>query len=145
MKAAVVRAFNESLRIEDRPIPTPSAGQVLVKMETCGLCHTDIHAAHGDWPVKPSPPFVPGHEGVGIVTPLVRTSEVSSRGIEWRSHGSGTPAARVNIAPPAERRSAPISPIPDIAWMERTRNTPWPTLLSWAGYRPVSTLSMPPR
>jgi len=70
MKAAVVRAFNESLRIEDRPIPTPSAGQVLVKMETCGLCHTDIHAAHGDWPVKPSPPFVPGHEGVGIVTRL---------------------------------------------------------------------------
>ena len=67
MKAAVVRAFNESLRIEDRPIPTPSAGQVLVKMETCGLCHTDIHAAHGDWPVKPAPPFVPGHEGVGIV------------------------------------------------------------------------------
>lgn len=70
MKAAVVRAFNESLRIEDRPIPSPSAGQVLVKMETCGLCHTDIHAAHGDWPVKPTPPFVPGHEGVGIVTRL---------------------------------------------------------------------------
>jgi propanol-preferring alcohol dehydrogenase len=43
---------------------------VLMKMETCGLCHTDIHAAHGDWPVKPTPPFVPGHEGVGIVTEL---------------------------------------------------------------------------
>jgi alcohol dehydrogenase, propanol-preferring len=39
----------------------------LVKMETCGVCHTDIHAAHGDWPVKPNPPFIPGHEGVGIV------------------------------------------------------------------------------
>ncbi len=70
MKAAVVRAFNEPLRIEDRPIPAPSQAQVLVKMETCGLCHTDIHAAHGDWPVKPAPPFVPGHEGVGIVTEL---------------------------------------------------------------------------
>jgi propanol-preferring alcohol dehydrogenase len=70
MKAAVVRAFNESLRIEDRPVPAPSHEQVLVKMETCGLCHTDIHAAHGDWPVKPTPPFVPGHEGVGIVTEL---------------------------------------------------------------------------
>jgi propanol-preferring alcohol dehydrogenase len=68
MKAAVVRAFNEPLRIEDRPVPAPSHGQVLVKMETCGLCHTDIHAARGDWPVKPAPPFVPGHEGVGIVT-----------------------------------------------------------------------------
>jgi propanol-preferring alcohol dehydrogenase len=40
---------------------------VLVKVETSGLCHTDIHAAHGDWPVKPAPPFIPGHEGVGIV------------------------------------------------------------------------------
>jgi propanol-preferring alcohol dehydrogenase len=36
-------------------------------MEASGLCHTDIHAAHGDWPVKPTPPFVPGHEGVGPV------------------------------------------------------------------------------
>ena len=40
--------------------------------EASGLCHTDIHAAHGDWPVKPSPPFVPGHEGVGIVTRVGR-------------------------------------------------------------------------
>ena len=40
---------------------------MLVKIETSGLCHTDIHAAHGDWPVKPTPPFIPGHEGVGIV------------------------------------------------------------------------------
>jgi propanol-preferring alcohol dehydrogenase len=70
MKAAVVRAFNEPLRIEDRPVPAPSHERVLMKMETCGLCHTDIHAAHGDWPVKPTPPFVPGHEGVGIVTEL---------------------------------------------------------------------------
>ena len=40
---------------------------MLVRIETSGLCHTDIHAARGDWPVKPTPPFVPGHEGVGIV------------------------------------------------------------------------------
>jgi propanol-preferring alcohol dehydrogenase len=41
-----------------------------VKVEASGLCHTDIHAAHGDWPVKPTPPFVPGHEGVGLVQEL---------------------------------------------------------------------------
>jgi len=52
MKAAVVRAFDQPLAIEERPVPTPGPGQVLVKMETCGVCHTDIHAAHGDWPVK---------------------------------------------------------------------------------------------
>lgn len=39
-------------------------------METSGLCHTDIHAAHGDWPVKPTPPFIPGHEGIGRIEKL---------------------------------------------------------------------------
>jgi len=53
--------------MEDRPIPEPGPGQVTVKMLASGLCHTDIHAAHGDWPVKPTLPFVPGHEGVGTV------------------------------------------------------------------------------
>jgi propanol-preferring alcohol dehydrogenase len=67
MKAAVVREFQKPVVIEDRPIPEPGFGQVLVKIEASGLCHTDIHAANGDWPVKPAPPFVPGHEGVGIV------------------------------------------------------------------------------
>ena len=67
MRAAVVTSFTEPLQLEDRPVPTPGDGQVLVRLETSGLCHTDIHAAHGDWPVKPSPPFVPGHEGVGHV------------------------------------------------------------------------------
>jgi propanol-preferring alcohol dehydrogenase len=67
MRAAVVHDFTQPLRIEERPKPTPGPGQVLVKVEASGLCHTDIHAAHGDWPVKPTPPFVPGHEGVGVV------------------------------------------------------------------------------
>jgi propanol-preferring alcohol dehydrogenase len=70
MKAAVVRAFGEPLVIEERPDPEPGPGQVLVRVEASGLCHTDIHAAHGDWPVKPTPPFIPGHEGVGIVEAL---------------------------------------------------------------------------
>jgi propanol-preferring alcohol dehydrogenase len=53
-------------------------GQVRVRVEASGLCHTDIHAAHGDWPVKPAPPFIPGHESVGIVTELgPAVSEVS--------------------------------------------------------------------
>ncbi|MFP3608204.1 alcohol dehydrogenase catalytic domain-containing protein, partial [Paraburkholderia sp. SIMBA_053] len=39
----------------------------LVRIEACGVCHTDLHAAEGDWPVKPNPPFIPGHEGVGHV------------------------------------------------------------------------------
>ncbi|MGB0100571.1 MAG: alcohol dehydrogenase AdhP [Nocardioides sp.] len=70
MKAAVVTSFTEPLEIQERPVPEPGPGQVLVRIEACGLCHTDIHAAHGDWPVKPAPPFVPGHEGVGLVEAL---------------------------------------------------------------------------
>jgi alcohol dehydrogenase, propanol-preferring len=67
MKAAVVHDFTKSLSIDETPRPVPGPGEVLVKVETAGLCHTDIHAAHGDWPVKPTLPLVPGHEGVGIV------------------------------------------------------------------------------
>ncbi|MCX5599812.1 alcohol dehydrogenase AdhP [Streptomyces phaeochromogenes] len=70
MKAAVVRAFGEPLVVEERPDPEPGPGQVRVRVEASGLCHTDIHAAHGDWPVRPNPPFVPGHEGVGLVEAL---------------------------------------------------------------------------
>ncbi|HXN59849.1 MAG TPA: alcohol dehydrogenase catalytic domain-containing protein [Acidimicrobiales bacterium] len=70
MKAVVVTAFHQPLEVQDVPVPQPSHGQVLVKVETSGLCHTDIHAAHGDWPVKPHPPFIPGHESVGVVERL---------------------------------------------------------------------------
>ncbi|MFF3967229.1 zinc-dependent alcohol dehydrogenase [Streptomyces griseorubiginosus] len=70
MKAAVVRAFGAPLVIEERPDPEPGPGQVRIRVEASGLCHTDIHAARGDWPVKPNPPFVPGHEGVGLVEKL---------------------------------------------------------------------------
>lgn len=67
MKAAVVHELGGPLSVEEVPKPTPGPGEVVVRVEASGLCHTDIHAAHGDWPVKPVPPFTPGHEGVGIV------------------------------------------------------------------------------
>jgi len=70
MQAAVVRAFGAPLAIEELPIPTPGRGQVLVRVVASGVCHTDVHAAGGDWPVKPTLPFVPGHEGAGYVVAL---------------------------------------------------------------------------
>jgi propanol-preferring alcohol dehydrogenase len=93
MRAAVVHAFDQPLRVEEVPKPEPGPGQVVVKMETCGLCHTDIHAAHGDWPVKPQPPFIPGHEGVGIVELVgsgVRgVSEGDRVAIPWLGYACG--------------------------------------------------------
>lgn len=67
MKAAVVRNFGEPLTIEEVETPRPQRGEILVEVAASGVCHTDLHAAHGDWPVKPNPPFIPGHEGVGHV------------------------------------------------------------------------------
>ncbi len=70
MNAAVVTRFGQDLSIHEVPIPQPGPGQILVKLIASGVCHTDLHAAEGDWPVKPSPPFIPGHEGIGEVVGL---------------------------------------------------------------------------
>src|ERR1700729_1277497 len=67
MHAAVVEQFGKPLSLLELDVPSPRAGQILVKTEACGVCHTDLHAAHGDWPVKPTLPFVPGHEAIGLV------------------------------------------------------------------------------
>ena len=67
MQAAVVEQFGQPLVIREVDIPVAGPGQILVKTEACGVCHTDVHAADGDWPVKPSPPFIPGHEAIGRV------------------------------------------------------------------------------
>lgn len=87
MKAAVVNHFHEKLEIKEMPIPDIGHGEILVKIKACGVCHTDLHAAHGDWPVKPKLPLIPGHEGVGVVEkvgPGVTSIKVGDRvGIPW--------------------------------------------------------------
>nr|MBA2815399.1 putative nucleotide-binding protein [Candidatus Pantoea persica] len=106
MKAAVVKAFGEPLVIEQVPVPEVGAGQILVKIVASGVCHTDLHAAHGDWPVKPTPPFIPGHEGASEVVevgPNVTHLHVGDRvGISWLYSG----AATANTVSTAGRRSA---------------------------------------
>lgn len=87
MKAAVVSEFKKGLDVQEVPKPKPGPGQALVKIEACGVCHTDLHAAHGDWPVKPKLPLIPGHEGVGVVEEIgegVTAVKVGDRvGIPW--------------------------------------------------------------
>jgi alcohol dehydrogenase, propanol-preferring len=70
MKAAVVREFGRPLSIEEMPVKRPGRNEILVKVIACGVCHTDLHAANGDWPVKPNLPLIPGHEGLGYVAAL---------------------------------------------------------------------------
>jgi propanol-preferring alcohol dehydrogenase len=87
MQAAVVEQFGKPLVLKELDIPTPGPGQVLVKTEYCGVCHTDLHAANGDWPLKPNLPFTPGHEGIGIVTALgagvTAVKEGDRIGVPW--------------------------------------------------------------
>jgi len=87
MKAAVVNEFKKQLEIKEVEKPVLEYGEVLVKIEACGVCHTDLHAAHGDWPVKPKLPLIPGHEGVGIIEEIgdgVKSLKVGDRvGIPW--------------------------------------------------------------
>ncbi len=87
MQAAVVEAFGKPLKLVELDIPTASPGQILVKTEACGVCHTDLHARNGDWPAKPKLPFTPGHEGIGIVTVLgagvTAVKEGDRVGVPW--------------------------------------------------------------
>jgi propanol-preferring alcohol dehydrogenase len=87
MHAAVVEQFGKPLVLREWDIPTPGPGQILVKTEACGVCHTDLHAAKGDWPLKPSPPFIPGHEVIGRVVALgagvTIVKECDRVGVPW--------------------------------------------------------------
>lgn len=87
MKAAVVREFGAPLHIEEVAVPRPGRGQILVNVKASGVCHTDLHAADGDWPVKPSLPFIPGHEGVGYVAAVgegvAHVKEGDRVGVPW--------------------------------------------------------------
>lgn len=87
MKAAVVREFGAPLRIEEVEVKRPGKNQILVKVIASGVCHTDLHAVEGDWPVKPKMPLIPGHEGVGYVVAVgpdvTNVKEGDAVGVPW--------------------------------------------------------------
>lgn len=70
MRAAILREYRQPLLIEDTETPAPGPDEVLIKVEACGVCHSDLHIAEGDWThllriIKR--PLIPGHEAVGRV------------------------------------------------------------------------------
>ncbi len=86
MKVAVVKQANGPLVIEDRPIPQPEAGELLIRVHACGVCHSDLALRLGHFPFA-SYPRVPGHEVAGVVEkvgPGVNWPKVGDRvGMPW--------------------------------------------------------------
>lgn len=93
MKAMVLRRPQTPLVLEVRPDPVPGPGQLLVRIEACGVCRTDLHVVDGELP-DPALPLIPGHEIVGVVAglgPGVTTPAVGTRvGIPWLGHTDGS-------------------------------------------------------
>src|ERR1700679_3031784 len=87
MQAALVEQFGKPLVLREWDIPTAGPGQILVKVEACGVCHTDLHASRGDWPLKPALPFIPGHEAIGVVAAVgagvTHVKEGDRVGVPW--------------------------------------------------------------
>jgi propanol-preferring alcohol dehydrogenase len=94
MRAAILKELNRPLRVLEVPKPVPRAGEIVVRVEASGICHTDLHAAHGDWPVKPHLPLIPGHEGVGIVESagpgVTEVKEGDRVAVPWLGWACGT-------------------------------------------------------
>jgi propanol-preferring alcohol dehydrogenase len=93
MKAAVLHALKEPLRIEQVPIPEPGHGELLIKVTACGVCHSDLHAVDGDWTPPPVIPLIPGHEVAGKVAkvgPGVTDFSVGDEvGVPWMYSSCG--------------------------------------------------------
>jgi propanol-preferring alcohol dehydrogenase len=93
MKAMVLERPGTPLRQLELPTPSPSVGQVLVKVAACGVCRTDLHVVDGDLK-EPKLPLIPGHEIVGRVSALgpgVGGLRIGERvGIPWLGHTCGT-------------------------------------------------------
>jgi alcohol dehydrogenase, propanol-preferring len=94
MRAAVLRSIGSPLVIEDVPTPTPSRGELLVKVIACGVCHSDVHAVDGDWDPLPTLPLIPGHEVTGTVAAIGETvvgfAVGDLVGVPWMYSSCGT-------------------------------------------------------
>lgn len=90
MKAAVLRELGGPIRIEEVDTPVPGSGEVLVKVEACGVCHSDLHLAEGGWDMLrgiTKVPLIGGHEIAGVVAALgegVTELKIGDRvGVPW--------------------------------------------------------------
>ncbi|MFZ1470323.1 MAG: alcohol dehydrogenase catalytic domain-containing protein, partial [Paracoccaceae bacterium] len=144
MRAAVLEAYGQPLRLVTLPVPSPGPGEILIKLSASGVCHSDVHIWKGETVASTPPdPYVLGHEGVGIVAALgdgvTDWAIGDAAGAAWlhdtcghcdlcqsgnesfcpnqRAHGYNVPGtfAEYVIAQAAFAVRIPISPTPDLA------------------------------
>jgi propanol-preferring alcohol dehydrogenase len=122
----VLHTAGQPLQLEERPIPTPGAQQLLIKVLACGVCRTDLHLVDGELP-QARLPRVPGHEIVGEVTAVGAAVEprwIGRRvGVPWLGWTCGEcqfcTSGRENLCDQAHS--------PAVSWTAATPNTPWRT------------------
>src|SRR5208282_1185584 len=142
MQAAVVESLGKPLVLQEVPVPEPGRGEILVRIEATGVCHTDLHAVKGDWPVKPKPPVIPGHEGVGHVAALGPGVRGVKEGDRSAFPGCIPPAALASTAGRVGKRSVGRKSIRDIPSTAPLPNMPWP-ILPMSGISQRSSSSAP--
>ena len=124
--AAVVPKLGGELEIRSsHPVPSLDQlkpGECLVKISHTGVCHTDLHAKLGDWPVKPSVPLIGGHEGVGEIVAIAEGTEASPVkvgqrvGIKWMADSCRDcefcrKGLEMSTFPPPPSHTSPISQV----------------------------------
>lgn len=86
-KAVIFYEHGGKLEYKDIPVPVPADDEILVNIKYSGVCHTDLHAYHGDWPLATKLPLVGGHEGAGVVVAkgkAVTNFEIGDyAGVKW--------------------------------------------------------------
>jgi propanol-preferring alcohol dehydrogenase len=107
MKAALLREFAGPIAIEEVETPTPGPGEVLVKVEACGVCHSDLHLAQGDWDML---------RGITKL-PLIGGHEIASG-----CPGCIGVAASANTVARGGKRFAESKKLRAVRWMEGSRN-----------------------
>ncbi len=96
MKAVVVNQTSSGVEVVEHDVPSIGHGEALVKVEYCGVCHTDLHVAHGDFGQVPG--RILGHEGIGIVEKLGEgVTSLKRLVIVYQLLGSLKAAVTVNI------------------------------------------------
>ena len=135
MHAAVVVAFGQPLQLQELPVPAAGPSQVLVKTEACGVCHTDLYAAAGDWSLKPGLPFIPGHEGIGTVVALgsgvTAVKEGDRVGVPWLYSACGHCEYCLSAASRSVRRRNSVATLK----MGEVQTSSWPIQIMWLIFR----------